>query len=684
VISALLLLLGAAPHFSYPKLVTANGYGAVIFVDDRLTDAYPHLYQEYTDGVVTPEVLYDSYFGVTDLDGAGGWLTDTSDASATDGIFQVERTYGDLAVTEYDFAPMGMDGFGLAQVAHVVNNGTSTTSAFQLVALLNWHVGGTETVASASAEDVSETGDDIALSFDAPGATDVSCASVYDTVLAGGRIGGGCTGSGDDMVPAFGWTIPALAPGEGVWVGVHTSTVGHDWIADRDPEQWVTDEQAWWDTFHAEGTEPAGMTEDETATYRQALAFLKMGQVREEGDAYGQIPASLPLSAPVGEFQHIWNITWVRDGSYAVAALASAGYAQEASDALRFLIQEGKTGEYRAYVGDADYAVSVCRVYGDGTEWSDVDTDGPNIEFDDFGLFLWALDRAAAVDPTLLDDVAPRALDGVADVLMGLIDPNTGLLLPDSSIWERHWNGNQKAFTYSSVWAVAGLRAAADLADSIGDPRGDDYRTAADGIADAIGTELLDAQGVLAGSLEELEAGDDYLDLAAVEAYNLGILDATDTSFDASLDAWDRDLKVASGTGYHRNDDGSDYDEHEWIVIDLRLAEALRRAGRPDDAAELEDWVTAQAALNNHILPELLDPVDADYAGPAPMLGFGSGAYVLAMNGRADADLQSWNPKLIPGERDCLCGGSGGAGSALGTAGALALLLPLLRRRRRT
>lgn len=34
------------------------------------------------------------------------------------------------------------------------------------------------------------------------------------------------------------------------------------------------------------------------------------------------------------------------------------------------------------------YQASVCRYYGDGTEWSDGDND-PNIELDGFGLLLW-------------------------------------------------------------------------------------------------------------------------------------------------------------------------------------------------------------------------------------------------------------------------------------------------------
>jgi GH15 family glucan-1,4-alpha-glucosidase len=679
---AITLLLGAAPHYSYPKLVTANGYGAVIFVDDRLSDAYPHLYQEYSPGVVTPEVLYDTYFGVTDYDGAGAWLTEADAATTEDGtgILAIERSYGDLAVTEYDFAPMGMEGFGLAQVARVTNNGTSATPAFQFVALLNWHAGGTETVSSASAADVSETGADVSLTYQAPDATDVSCSAVYDAVSAGGRIGGGCTASGDDVVPAFGWSIPSLAPGESAWVGVHTSTVGHDWVAGADPEAWVEGERDAWEAFHARGAVPAGLTEDETAVYRQSLAYLKMGQVAEEGDAHGQIPASLPLSAPVGDFQHIWNIAWVRDGAYAIVALDSAGYHEEAAAALRFLIQPGKTGDYRSYVGEADYAVSVCRVYGDGTEWTDLDADGPNIEFDNFGLYLWALGHVVEGDPTLLDDVAPRALDGVADVLVRLVDPNTGLLLPDSSIWERHWNGKQKSFTYSSAWAVAGLRAAGDLADTLGDTRGDTYRDAADTIAAAIGEHLVDAAGVLAGSKEELDAAEGYLDLAAIEVYNLAILDARDDGFDASLAAWDRELKVDAGTGYHRNDDGSTYDEHEWIVIDLRVAEALRRACQPDDAVVLEDWVTAQGMANNRILPELFDPQNGDFAGPAPMLGFGAGAYVLALHGRDAADAACADVPLVEEPLGVPCGPPCGGNSAA----AVLLLLPLaaLRRRR--
>lgn len=678
------LALAAEPHFSYPELVTANGHGAVVYSGDRLADGFPHLYQEYRPGEVTPEVLYDSYFGVV-KDGVGTWLTGVAGLSYAPGtnVITVDRGALDgVSVTEHAFAPMSLAGFGLAQIVVLRNDGTEPTGPFQVVSLHNWHLGGTESAGSASATDLWESGATLGLSFATVDSTDAVCVGAWETVNAGGELGGGCAATGDDLVPAFGWRVDDLQPGEERWFGVVTAEGdAAGWIGGREPVAWYTDELADWAGWQAGLTAPAGASADEEAVYRQGLAFLRMAQVREEGDAFGQIAASLPLSAPVGDFQHIWNITWVRDGSYAAAALAAAGEAEAAADSLAFMIQPGKTGEYRSYVGEADYAVSVCRVYGDGTEWSDADQDGPNVEFDNFGLYLWALGRVVeAGGEERLAEELPRALDGVSDVLVRLIDPNTGLLLPDSSIWERHWNGNQQQFTYSSAWAVAGLRAAADLADRVGDTRGDTYRDAASRIAEAIPAELLDANGVVAASREQLLAGDDYYDLAAVEVFNHEILAPGGPEHLASLAAWERELAVASGHGFMRNDDGSTYDLHEWVVMDLRLAESLFRACEAEPAQALVDWVTAQARLNQDTIPELMNPDTADYAGPAPMLGFGAGAYAWVLLHREEwaAACETPPEEYVPLDPGCSCGGGGAGVSGMATL----LSLSLLRRRR--
>ena len=83
-------------HTSYTKMVTANGYGAVVWSGDRLADGYPHLYQEYSAGVVTPDLLFDSYFGVTDEGGTGAWMTDTTKVTLNSALSIATATHRTL------------------------------------------------------------------------------------------------------------------------------------------------------------------------------------------------------------------------------------------------------------------------------------------------------------------------------------------------------------------------------------------------------------------------------------------------------------------------------------------------------------------------------------------------------------------------------------------------------------
>lgn len=643
--------LAADPFRSAWTRVSANGHGVLVYEDDRLQHAYPHVYAQLDDYTYSDDILYDSYFGFTDLDGTGNWL---SDPSATwqepgTGVIASRQVSGSLEFTQWAFMPMAYAGFGVAQVTRVRNTSTTTrTPSFQLASLHNWKPGGSETLGTYDAEHVVEYGGDIALWYHAPGATENTCEAVYDTVVAGRRLAGDCAHYTSDGVVAFGWNAPSLGPGEEAWVGVFTGTdPTPDWTTlDYEPRDWLLAELRGWSEFQGQAEIPAGLSPDEEEVFRQQLVFLKMSQVREPGSTFGQIPASYPVAAPQEAFPHTWNITWVRDSAYSIVALSHAGYGEEASNALRFLFQEGKAGNYGQYVGNQDYGVSVCRLYGDGSEWSDDDGTGPNIELDNWGLFLWALGELVdAGDATgLLEELGPRALDEVADPLVNLVVPANGLIAVDSSIWERHWSGLQDQHTYTSVMAVAGLRAAANLAEALGDERATTYRQAAEGIASAVATHLVDENGVVAASRGQLTSGSNYLDVAAVEAYNFGVLDPLGSTFGPTLAAWDSTLRVASGVGYARNDDGSDYDNAEWAFADLRVAAGLRRACATARAEELEDWITGQAMANDRQVPELFIPETGEFAGPVPMVGFGAGLYVLGMQERAAASAACPEP----------------------------------------
>jgi uncharacterized protein (TIGR03382 family) len=680
---------GVGPWSSYGRLVSANGVGVLGFraeggegVLDRFSD---HLYQQYAptqDPVL--DLLYDAYFGVR-VGGAGGWSTAVDDVGYVPGtpILRVRRPgVGGLRLTEYAYAPPDFPAAAYVHLLVLENPGTAPVdfTAFQLQ---NAHLGavdagGARTRAERlSAEDGAlvevgaETG--LSMAWVPVRPADLACDSVWATVVAGGTPRGGCPQAGDDRTGAFTWEL-SLAPGETEVLGAigvyawgpglpAARSAAEAWRAGRDGAALLADAEAAWAARLGPARFAPGLSADEAAVARQALVFLLMGQVVEPGEAHGQIPASLPASAPVGDFTHQWNITWVRDAAYAIHALAAAGYSAEAADALRFFVQPGKSGEYASWIGVDTTAISVCRTYGNGLEWSDWDAFGPNIELDNFGLYLWVFAAVAldAGDSALLADLGPTVLDGVADVLVATADAETGLVIADSSIWERHWYGNQKRFTYTSAWAVRGLRDAARIATALGDPRAATYTARADTIAAAIPAWLVRDDGVLVGNLEEHRAGAPALDIAAVDTFLNGALSPRGPVAAASRAAWASALAVPGG-GLKRNDDGDLYDEQEWIWADLRLAEAHFRACAPAEGQSLLDRVTGFARANHDTIPELLHPETAAFAGPAPMMGFGSALYLDTLHARAEAAVDCASPDPDTGADTGPSPDSGGEG----------------------
>ena len=111
---------------------------------------------------------------------------------------------------------------------------------------------------------------------------------------------------------------------------------------------------------------------------------------------------------------------------------------------------------------------------------------------------------------------------------------------------------------------------------------------------------------------------------------------STDLLYAATLAGLDFALKTGS-TGWMRNDDhGSSYDSNEWIFVDMRAASAFRRTGDTARADAIMAWATAQARANYDLIPELFNTFASDgplwsYAGATPMVGFGAGAYILAL-----------------------------------------------------
>lgn len=505
----------------------------------------------------------------------------------------------------------------------------------------------------------------------------------------------GDLGVRDDWASAFQFDLGDVPAGGERWVAVVVAHHGDPfaaatvqawldaYVSGQTARQLVDSERDAWATFQRALRVPAGLSMDEEAVLRQSAVVLDMAQVRDreafvrdvltrdgelrrsrfptvDGGAlpglvrhhgYGAVLASLPP----GE----WTYSWIRDGAYAVAAMATLGLTEQSREALRFYL-DAEGGRFKdwnelATYGLPPYVISLTRYVGFGVEETDFNDFGPNLEFDGFGLFLWALRRheLETQDTTLTDtrwnDIATK----VADPLVALVDPATGLIRKDSSIWETHWNGRERAWTYTSLTAARGLCDAAAIAQRKGDTeRATRYRDAGLSLRRAIAQRLTDGSGALASNLEELQSGRDYFDAAVFDALAMGLFDPSGRIGRATTTGLDR-LRVTAGPGWSRNDDrrdhqgrmdlspwGSEYDSAEWVITDVRGSMVHRAQGQPARADAILRWIGGHAAANADLIPETFDETSGAWKFNAPMVGFGAGVWVLALAHRSGSPIE--------------------------------------------
>lgn len=653
-----------APHRSERYLPSSNGRASIAFdaQSSRVDLFLEHPYQNVSGPnpaapsaptVATRNFAFDTYPGIR-VGTSASWnpsiAAGTVEMIAGTGIVHVTRSFNGVAIDEYHFAPIGLGEAASVMLVKVTRvSGSAAVDAF---AIFNYHLGsaiggsnqpGTdgENIAYDSTNDAffewgPSTGAAFGYGTIGAASTKHSTQDVYNTVNGGSDLTNTSgTGSAvNDAVAGFQASLAIPNVGDSAWAGWYTvddlsadaeAAIGRmkTWVNGRTPAQILADEETAWSTWVT--PPPAGASALEAALAKQAQAEIRMAQCSEGGASNGQILASI---AP-GQ----WNITWVRDMAYATVALAKTGHAAEAKRALAFQMN-ATVGGYQTQVG-APYQISVVRYFGNGTEESDSNADGPNIEFDGFGLFLWALSEyeKATNDTATLNAWWPAISTKIADVLVHLQEPS-GLIAADSSIWEVHWNGKQKHFAYTTITAANGLCLASKLAASAGDSaKAAAYLAAGQKARDAILSELRAPDDTIGQSTESLASKTSWLDAAAIEAVNFGLVDPSRHTAAATVSSMKRGLVPPSGQGFMRNDDGAYYDSQEWVFVDFRAGHALD-AMSDALAPSLFLWNVNQAADNFDELSELHDATTADYAGASPMVGFGAGAYLISLADR--------------------------------------------------
>jgi hypothetical protein len=382
-------------------------------------------------------------------------------------------------------------------------------------------------------------------------------------------------------------------------------------------------------------TLPTGLSKLERNVAEQSLSILKMAQVAD-AEVYplagGQILASLRPG--------VWAISWVRDAAFAIEAMSSTGMFDEARKGLEFMLKAAPSGQYVRYVHTdgkdygvgVPYQISVTRYFGNGREESDFAPEtGPNIELDDFGLFLIAFCHYVneSQDKAFFQTWRALVKEKVLKPIVHNLDQHK-ILRQDSGPWEHHLPGRQYVFT-NGVCA-RGMQLFCALERRFAEP---DLamEAVAIGMISGLDEQFLVDGRFYKGNAQEFQPSDHYyFDAATFELFACGLVD-NKPLFQSHMHQYNQHLRAAKdpARGYIRFDSQDSYENQEWPFAGLRVAVAAAHFSERQTARQLIDRITRFASRNHNQIPEIIGLEELDYRGAIPMVGYGAGAYLLAL-----------------------------------------------------
>ena len=377
-----------------------------------------------------------------------------------------------------------------------------------------------------------------------------------------------------------------------------------------DPEQRLADAQRWWSGWAARSTYD-GEWADEVAS---SLVVLKGLTYAPTGGLVAAATTSLPEQLG-GPRNWDYRFCWLRDATFALLALLSAGYEDEAiawrdwlqravaGDPKQLQIMYGLGGERRLTEIELDwlpgYEGSVPVRTGNGA--------AKQFQLDVYGEVLDAVHQSAVAGM----EVSPASWALVRAMLEFL---QSGWKEPDEGIWEVR--GPRRHFTHSKVMAWVAVDRAIRTAETF-DVEGplDRWGALRDEIKAWVLEHCVDERGVLVQ-----HEGSTALDASLLMVPLVGFLAPDDPTSVATVQAIERELTVDGLVIRYRTDevlDGLPEGEGTFLLCSFWLAQALALMGRDADARALFERLLA---LRNDVglLSEQHDPVTGRMLGNLP------------------------------------------------------------------
>lgn len=323
--------------------------------------------------------------------------------------------------------------------------------------------------------------------------------------------------------------------------------------------------------------------------------------------------------------QDKYGYLWPRDASFVAATMARAGYIELVEPFFDFMEEVIEDGGYLLHKYNPDSSL--------GSSWHPwVDGEGNRqlpIQEDETALVVWALKKCydAGSDRELLEEKWETLVKPAADFMAEYFDEDLNLPRPSYDLWEER--RYTSTFTVAAVYA--GLEAAAEIADELGED-GSRYRERAEEIKqdglENLRSEELERYG------RGLEDGEliDGVSAPLLFLEKLGLVDEGDDYFRNTVEAVKYDLSPDTDIGgiarYHGDRYHSVTEDFErvpgnpWIICTLWMAQhMIRNAETREELEEAEEYMhwTYENSTATGLLPEQVDPFTGEGKSVAPL-----------------------------------------------------------------
>ncbi len=323
--------------------------------------------------------------------------------------------------------------------------------------------------------------------------------------------------------------------------------------------------------------------------------------------------------------QDKYGYMWPRDGALVAEVMTEAGYPDLVKPFFDFAEDVIHSDGYMMHKYNPDKSL--------GSSWhSWVDEEGNKrlpIQEDETALVIWALKRyyEETGEKEILEEKWSSLVEPAAEFMYEYFDEELSLPKPSYDLWEeKHYIST---FTVAGVYA--GLKAAGEIADEVGED-GEKYLERAQEIKED-GLENLKSEetkryvrGIEDGEkLDEVSAPLFFLE-------RFGLVEKDDEYFQNTMNAIRYDLSPDTEIGgiaryrgdYYHNvtDDFDKVPGNPWIICTLWVAQHLiETAEDVEDLKEAKEYMhwTCENSLETGLLPEQVDPFTGEGKSVGPL-----------------------------------------------------------------